>query len=72
MADHRAQEAKGRVKEAVGSLTNRGDLVRKGQDDRSKANVKKAAGDVKNRARKTADKAKDKLSDAADRGKRRT
>jgi uncharacterized protein YjbJ (UPF0337 family) len=72
MADHRAQEAKGRVKEAAGSLTNRGDLVRKGQDDRSKANVKKAAGDVKNRARKTAIKAKDKLSGAADRGKRRT
>jgi uncharacterized protein YjbJ (UPF0337 family) len=50
MADHRAQEAKGRVKEAAGHLTNRGHLVRKGQDDRSKASVKRTEGDIKNRA----------------------
>lgn len=68
MGDHRVQEAKGRVKEAAGSLTNKGDLVRKGQDDRSKAKAKKKAGDVKNKVQEKASQAKDKVSDAARRG----
>jgi uncharacterized protein YjbJ (UPF0337 family) len=72
MADHRAQEAKGRMKEAVGSLTGKGDMVRKGQDDRSKAGVKKFAGDVKHRVQDTAGKAKDKLFPTDRRRTRRT
>ena len=71
MADHRAQEAKGRVKEAAGSLTNKGDLVRKGQDDRSKAGAKKTAGEAKNKVRDAAAKAKDKVSGAARRAGRK-
>ena len=71
MADHRVQEAKGRIKEAVGRLTNKGDLVRKGQDDRSKARVKKTAGEAKDRALDDAARAKDKVSGAVRRGTRR-
>jgi uncharacterized protein YjbJ (UPF0337 family) len=67
MADHRAQEAKGRVKEAAGSLTDKDDLVRKGQGDRSKARLKKTAGDVKHKVQETIAKAKEKLSGAASR-----
>jgi uncharacterized protein YjbJ (UPF0337 family) len=67
MADHRAQEAKGRVKEAAGSLSDNDDLVRKGQGDRSKARLKKTAGDVKHKVQQTTAKAKEKLSGAANR-----
>jgi uncharacterized protein YjbJ (UPF0337 family) len=67
MADHRAQEAKGRMKEAAGNLTGKGDLVRKGQDDRTKAGVKRAAGEAKNKVREKASRAKDKTSKAAGR-----
>ena len=71
MADHRAQEAKGRVKEAAGSLTNKGDLTRKGQDDRSKAGAKKTAGETKDKIRDVAAKAKDKVSGATRRAGRK-
>jgi uncharacterized protein YjbJ (UPF0337 family) len=71
MADHRVQEAKGRIKEAAGSLTNRGHLVRKGQDDRSKAHLKKTAGDTKNKLQEKAAQAKEKVSGAVRRGTRR-
>jgi uncharacterized protein YjbJ (UPF0337 family) len=67
MADHRAQEAKGRAKEAVGNLTDRDDLVRKGRADRSKADVKRTAGDLKHRIRDTANKLRDRISGAGDR-----
>jgi uncharacterized protein YjbJ (UPF0337 family) len=65
MADHRAQEAKGRVKEAAGSLAGKDDLERKGQDDRAKASVKRKAGQAKNKVQDTASRAKDKASGAA-------
>jgi uncharacterized protein YjbJ (UPF0337 family) len=71
MGDHRAQEAKGRVKEAAGSLTDKDDLTRKGQDDRSKARAKKTAGDAKNKVEAAAATIKDKLTGAARRAGRR-
>lgn len=71
MGDHRAQEAKGRVKEAAGSLTDRDDLVGKGRDDRSKAKVKRTVGDAKNKARQKVEQGRDKVSAAADRATRR-
>jgi uncharacterized protein YjbJ (UPF0337 family) len=64
MGDHRAQDAKGRMKEAVGRLTNKGDMVRKGQDDRTKAKVKGRAGDVKHKLQESAAEAKHRLSRA--------
>jgi uncharacterized protein YjbJ (UPF0337 family) len=67
MADHRAQEAKGRAKEAVGNLTDRDDLVRKGRADRSKADLKRTAGDLKHRIRDTLDKLRDRVSGAGHR-----
>jgi uncharacterized protein YjbJ (UPF0337 family) len=71
MADHRAQEAKGRVKEAAGSLTDKADLTRKGQNDRAKARTKKTAGEAKNKVKDAAAATKDKVSDAARRVGRR-
>ncbi len=70
MTDHRAQEAKGRIKEAAGSLTNKADLTRKGQNDRVKARAKKTAGDAKNKIKDAATTTKDKLSGAARRSGR--
>jgi uncharacterized protein YjbJ (UPF0337 family) len=71
MADHRAQDAKGRVKEAAGSLTNKADLIRKGRADQSKARAKKTAGDAKNKAKDAAATTKDKVTGAARRAGRR-
>jgi uncharacterized protein YjbJ (UPF0337 family) len=71
MADHRAQDAKGRVKEAFGSLTNRADLTRKGRADQSKAGAKKTAGDTKNKVKDAVATTKDKLTGAARRAGRR-
>jgi len=70
MADHRAQDAKGRIKEAAGSLTNKADLTRKGRADQSKAGAKKTAGDAKNKIKDAVATTKDKLSEAARRGRR--
>lgn len=41
-------EAKGRVQEAVGSLTGDEDQKAEGQGNQVKGNVKQAAGDVQN------------------------
>ena len=54
MSDKNVDEAKGRVKEAAGSLTDDDKLKREGKVDRSKSSVKNAVDNV-------ADKAKDAL-----------
>jgi uncharacterized protein YjbJ (UPF0337 family) len=54
MSDKNVDEAKGRVKEAAGSLTNDDELKREGKVDRSKSSVKDAVD-------KVGDKAKDAL-----------
>jgi uncharacterized protein YjbJ (UPF0337 family) len=52
MSDGKVDEAKGRVKEAAGDLTDDRDLKNEGKVDRATGTVKDAADDV-------ADKAKD-------------
>ena len=54
MSDHKVDEAKGRVKEAAGSLTDDKDLKREGKADRAGSSVKKKVDDA-------VDAAKDKL-----------
>jgi len=53
-------QAKGRVKEAAGDLTNDDDLKNEGKADRVGGEVKEKVGNV-------VDKAKDKLGDLTDR-----
>ena len=53
--DAKKDEAKGRIKEAAGDLTNDDDLKREGKTDRMGATVKEKANDV-------VDKAKDLLN----------
>ena len=40
MTDHRVDEAKGRVKEAIGSLTDNKELKKEGRADRAGSSVK--------------------------------
>ena len=54
MSDKNVDEAKGRVKEAAGSLTDDDKLKREGRADRGKSSLKNAVDTV-------ADKAKDAL-----------
>ena len=63
MGDDRVQDAKGRVKEAVGDLTGNEDLENKGKVDQAKASVKGAAGDAKEKAGDVVDAFKDKVDD---------
>jgi len=56
-------EAKGRIKEAAGDLTNNDDLKREGKADQIGANVKDAAKKVSDKVSDAVDKAKDKLTD---------
>jgi len=62
MSDHKTDEAKGRVKEATGSLTGDDDLKDEGKADRTAASVKKKASDAKDKADDAVDSVKDKLS----------
>jgi uncharacterized protein YjbJ (UPF0337 family) len=63
---NKAQDVKGRVKEAAGAATDNPDLRRKGQSDQAKAAVK----DLGERARDAAGDVKDAVGDAADRVRR--
>lgn len=62
MSDHRTDEAKGRVKEAAGSLTDDDDLKKEGKADRAGASVKEKAERAKEGVEGAVDKVKDKLS----------
>lgn len=55
MSDHKADEAKGRAKEAAGSLTDDKELKREGKADQ-------ASSSVKEKAEKAVDAVKDKLT----------
>jgi len=55
MTDHRTDEAKGRVKEAAGSLTGDDKLKNEGKADR-------AASSVKEKAENAVDSVKDKIT----------
>lgn len=47
MADHKGERAKGRMKEAAGSLTDNDELRREGAKDQNKADLKKGWDKVK-------------------------
>jgi uncharacterized protein YjbJ (UPF0337 family) len=54
-ASNRAQDAKGRVKEAAGSVTGNRDLKNKGKTDQAKAGMKNSGEDLKDAAHKVKD-----------------
>ena len=51
MGDGAADDAKGRIKEAGGSLTGDDSLKREGKVDRASGKVKDAVGDVSDKAK---------------------
>jgi uncharacterized protein YjbJ (UPF0337 family) len=61
-----ADEAKGRVKEAVGDLTDDDDLRREGKVDRATGKAKDAAENAKDKAGEAADRVREKIKDALD------
>ena len=64
MGDDRIDEAKGRVKEAAGDLTDDERLKREGKLDRAGADVKRAARTVKEGVDRAVDRTKDRVEDA--------
>ena len=54
-ASNRSQDAKGRVKEAAGSVTGNRDLKNKGKADQAKAATKNVGEDIKDAAHKVKD-----------------
>lgn len=57
MSDHKVEDTKGRVKEAVGDLTGDKALHREGEMDRTSATVKTAVDNASAATKKTVDKA---------------
>jgi uncharacterized protein YjbJ (UPF0337 family) len=55
MSDKNIDEAKGRVKEAAGSLTDDDKLRREGKADQAKSSVKDAVDSVANKAKDAVD-----------------
>ena len=55
-------QAKGRIKQAAGDLTDNDDLKREGERDETAGKVKDAIGDAKDKLDEGVDKVKDKLS----------
>jgi uncharacterized protein YjbJ (UPF0337 family) len=55
MSDKNIDEAKGRVKEAAGSLTGDDKLKREGSADRSKSSLKNAVDNVADKVKDTLD-----------------
>ena len=55
-------QAKGRIKQAAGDLTDNDDLKREGKVDEATGKVKGAVDDVADKAGDAADKVKDKLT----------
>jgi uncharacterized protein YjbJ (UPF0337 family) len=54
-ASNRAQDAKGRVKEAAGSVTGNRELKNKGKTDQAKAGMKSSGEDLKDAGHKVKD-----------------
>jgi len=57
----KTDQAKGRVKEAAGSLTNDADLKREGKSDRIAGETKEKLGDAKDKLEEGIDRVKDAL-----------
>jgi uncharacterized protein YjbJ (UPF0337 family) len=60
--DNDLDQAKGRVKQAVGDLTDNDDLKREGKTDENAGKVKEFLGDAKDKADDLVDKVKDKFN----------
>ena len=60
--DNDLDQAKGRVKQAVGDLTDNDDLKKEGKADESAGKVKEFLGDAKDKADDLVDKVKDKVT----------
>jgi uncharacterized protein YjbJ (UPF0337 family) len=56
MSDKNVDEAKGRVKEAAGSLTDDDKLKREGKADRTKSSIKNAVDNVADAAKNALDR----------------
>ena len=62
MSNSNIDEAKGRIKEAAGDLTDNDDLKNEGKADRAAANVKEGVEKAADKASDAVDSVKDKLS----------
>ena len=62
MSNSNIDEAKGRIKEAAGDLTDNDDLKREGKADQAAANVKQGVEKAADKASDAVDNVKDKLS----------
>jgi uncharacterized protein YjbJ (UPF0337 family) len=60
-ASSKADDLKGRAKEAVGDLTDNPDLKREGKSDRAAGKVKEKLSDAKDKLEDVVDDVKDKL-----------
>ena len=65
----KTDQAKGHVKEAIGTLTGDEDLKREGRDDRLAGEVKEKIDDVVDKAREKLGDAKDKVDEVIDKTK---
>jgi uncharacterized protein YjbJ (UPF0337 family) len=61
MGEGTFDNAKGKVKEAAGDLTDNEDMKREGKTDQAAGNVKDKLGNLKETAEDAVDKVKDKL-----------
>ena len=63
MSDGTMDQAKGKVKQAAGDLTDDDDLRREGKADETAGKAKEKMGDLKDKAEDVIDRAKEKLTD---------
>ena len=62
----KTDQAKGRIKEAIGTVTGDEGLEREGRDDRLAGEANEKIGDAKDKVVEVVDKAKEKLGEAKD------
>jgi uncharacterized protein YjbJ (UPF0337 family) len=62
MSDAKADDIKGRVKEAAGDLTDNEKLQREGKADQATGAIKEKADDVRDKVSDAVDKVKDKFT----------
>lgn len=60
--EHKAEQAKGKVKEAAGDLTGNDDLRREGKADHASGSAKEKVGDLEDKAEDVIDSVKDKVT----------
>lgn len=60
-------QAKGRIKQAAGDLTDNSDLKREGKADETAGRAKEVLGDIKEKAENAVDALKDRVHDLSSR-----